>query len=126
MATRRAAFRGTIPSWPVSRTLTRKASPDQALAGELVEAGGDFAGAAVGGALGLIGGPVGVAAGAAGGVVATHVFRKVGAQLRRRWLDPREEVRVGGAFAFAAAQVARRIESGEPLRPDGFFEASRD
>jgi hypothetical protein len=97
---------------------------DKALAGELVEAGGDFAAAAVGGALGLIGGPVGVPAGAAGGVIATRMFRKVGAQMRRRWLDPREEVRVGGAFALAAAEVARRIEAGEALRSDGFFDAS--
>ena len=46
--------------------------------------------------------------------------------MRRRWLDPREEVRVAGAFALAAAEVARRIGDGEALRNDGFFAGAAD
>src|SRR4051794_36001546 len=95
---------------------------DAKLAGELVEAGGDFAGAAVGGALGLLGGPIGVAAGAAGGVLAARTFQKVGAALRRRGLDPRQEVRVGGTFALAAEKIQALIDSGAEFRNDGFFD----
>jgi hypothetical protein len=102
--------------------MASRSDDEKKLAGELIQSGEEFAGAAVGGALGLLGGPVGVAAGAAGGVVATRAFRKVGAQLRQRWLDPREEVRVGGAFALAAARIAERADAGERLRTDGFFD----
>ena len=97
---------------------------DVKLAGELVEAGGEFAGAAIGGALGLIGGPVGVVVGAGGGVLVTRTFKKVGAIVRQRWLDPRQEVRAGGAFALAAQKVQAQIDSGAKLRDDGFFEGA--
>ncbi|HEX3874776.1 MAG TPA: hypothetical protein VHW26_11560 [Solirubrobacteraceae bacterium] len=96
------------------------------LASELVAAGGDFAAASVGGALGLIGGPVGVVVGAAGGVAATRVFRRVGAQLRRRWLDPRQELRLAGAYTIAADQVKSRLAAGAQPRGDGFFESGVD
>jgi hypothetical protein len=88
----------------------------------LIESGSEMAGAAVGGALGLIGGPPGVAAGAVGGVLATRAFKRVGAELRGRLLGPRQEVRVGAAFAFAADDIRERLEQGEHERQDGWFE----
>ena len=96
------------------------------LARDLVKTGGEVAGAAVGGALGLIGGPVGVAAGAAGGVLATRVFRRIGAELEGRWLSPREHARVGGAFAIAASDIKSRLDAGESLREDGFLDGNDD
>lgn len=85
--------------------------------------GGEVAGAAVGGALGLIGGPVGIAAGAAGGVIATRIFRRIGSEVHSRWLSPREHSRVGGAFALAAAAIKFRLDAGESLRDDWFVAA---
>jgi hypothetical protein len=110
----------------VSEPAEVSVADEKRLASELVEAGGDFAGASIGGALGLIGGPVGVVAGAAGGVLATRAFRRVGAQLRQRWLDPRQELRLGGAYALAADLVQKRLEAGSTLRSDGFFEPTTD
>ena len=94
----------------------------EALVTELIEGGADLAGATMGGALGLIGGPPGVAAGAAGGVLVSRGLRRVGAELKRRILGPREEVRVGAALAFAGDYIKSRLDAGDEPRDDGFFE----
>lgn len=91
------------------------------LSRELIESGSELSGAMAGAAIGLIGGPPGALAGAAAGVALTHTFRWVGSELRQRVLGPREEVRVGGAYAIALARIDERIHEGEPLRP-GFAE----
>ena len=94
-------------------------------AAELIGAGSELVGATAGGALGLIGGPAGVAAGAAGGVVVTRVLKHIGAEVQQRWLGPRQRVRAGAAFASAIAEIGRRIDAGERLREDGFFDEGR-
>jgi hypothetical protein len=99
---------------------------DTKLVGELIEIGSEFGGAAAGSALTLIGGSTGMIAGAAGVAVVAQALKHVGAQLRQRLLDPRQEVRVGGAFTLAAAEIASRVEAGEHLRDDGFFDATAD
>jgi hypothetical protein len=88
----------------------------------LVENGAEIAGGAIGGAIGLIGGPAGVTLGAAGGVLAGKVFAHVGRELQLRLLGPRQHVRVGAAFAFAADQISARLLGGDELRDDGFFD----
>jgi hypothetical protein len=90
---------------------------------ELIEGGSEIAGAVVGGALGFIGGPPGVYAGAVGGVLVTRTLKRVGQEVRRRLLGPRQEVRVGAAFAFAADEIRQRLDRGDGLREDGWFES---
>jgi hypothetical protein len=92
--------------------------------GDLIESGSEIAGAAVGGALGLLGGPPGVAAGAVGGVLATRALKRMGAEVRLRLFGPRQEIRVGAAFAFAADEIRERLESGDEIRSDGWFEGN--
>jgi hypothetical protein len=94
-------------------------------AAELIDAGSELVGATASGALGLIGGPAGIAAGAAGGVVVTRVLNHIGAEVQQRWLGPRQRVRAGAAFASAIAEIGRRIDAGERLREDGFFDEGR-
>jgi hypothetical protein len=94
---------------------------DQALVTELFQGGADIAGASVGAAIGLVGGPPGALGGAAAGAVAGRVLSRVGADLQRRFLGPREGVRVGAAAAFAAAEIEAQLESGNQIRQDGFF-----
>ena len=97
------------------------------LALALIEDGSDLAGALVGGAIGLIGGPAGVALGAGGGVLAGRVLRRVGSELQLRVLGPRQHVRVGAAFYFAADQISARLLRGDELRTGGFFDrAAKD
>jgi hypothetical protein len=100
---------------------------DDKLVNELVESGSDIAGSAVGAALGFVaGGPVGAAAGAATGSGLSHVIKHVGSDLKRRFLGPREEVRVGAALAFAGSTINHLLEKGATPRQDGFFEPSPD
>jgi len=93
----------------------------------IIGAGADIAGAAIGGALGfLAAGPAGAAAGGAGGAAAAHALRSIGEETAGRLLGPREKVRVGGALAIAAEKIQSRIERGECLRQDDFFEQKRN
>lgn len=85
----------------------------------LVSAGADIAGAAVGGALGFIaGGPVGAAGAGAMGVGVTRVLRDVATRI----LSIRETTRVGATAAIAISSIKERLEHGEQLRNDDFFE----
>lgn len=99
---------------------------DQKLALELVEGGSEIAGAASGAAIGLLGGPGGAIGGAVAGVALTRVLKRVDADLKRRLLGPREEVRIGAAAAFAAATISQLLEAGHAPRQDGFFESHDD
>ena len=48
-------------------------------------------------------------------------FRWIGNELSERMIGPREKVRAGAVAAFAVADIHKRLESGENLRDDGFF-----
>jgi hypothetical protein len=107
--------------------VTESEKMNDKLVSELVESGSDIAGSAVGAALGFIaGGPVGAAAGAAAGSGLSHAMKNVGSDLKRRFLGPREEVRVGAALAFAGSTIDRLIEKGATPRRDGFFQLPRN
>lgn len=49
------------------------------------------------------------------------VLRNVGSDISERQLGAREEMRVGAAYAIAAAEINRRLKEGDALRNDGFF-----
>lgn len=85
--------------------------------------GSEIAGGAIGGALGfLAGGPVGAAAGGAVGASAASALKKIGHEVNDRYLSKREKVRAGGVLAIAADEIKKRIDSGDTLRADGFFD----
>lgn len=90
----------------------------------LINTGAEIAGGAVGGALGFLAvGPVGAALLGAGGAAAAAALKHIGEEASERLLSPREQVRVGGVLAIAAAEIRQRIEHGESVRTDGFFDA---
>ena len=89
----------------------------------LISNGAEIAGGAVGAALGFLAtGPVGAAVLGAGGIVAAKAFKQMGEEVSERILGPREKVRVGGVLAIAASEIKNRIEHGERIRTDGFFD----
>jgi hypothetical protein len=93
----------------------------------LIETGAEIAGGAIGGALGfLAGGPIGAAAFGAGGAAAAVALNRVGAEVSERLLGPRERVRIAGVLALAAAEIQHRLESGDTIRQDQFFERKTD
>jgi hypothetical protein len=90
----------------------------------LIEGGAELAAASIGAAVGLVGGPPGTFGGAAAGVAATRVLRRLGADVQKRMLAPRQRIRAGAAYAVAAEEIARRLQAGESPRADGFFDTS--
>jgi hypothetical protein len=89
----------------------------------LINTGAEIAGGAVGGALGfLAGGPIGAALLGAGGAAAAVVLKSIGEEASERFLGPREQVRVGGVLAIVAEEIRQRLEKGESIRADGFFD----
>jgi len=89
--------------------------------------GSEIAGGAIGGALGfLAGGPAGAAAGGALGASAATALKKVGHEVSDRYLSKREKIRAGGVLAIAADEIKKRIDSGDSLRSDGFFDQNNN
>ncbi len=103
--------------------VARRDEEDGQKSRELIETGSDIAGAAAGGALGLLGGPIGVAAGAVGGVVVTRTLKRVGAEIHDRVLASRQQTRAGATLAVAGDRIRVRLENAEQPRQDGFFES---
>jgi len=103
------------------RTMREQTNRDKLLA-LIRQHGPGIASSAVTGALGFLAGDPTTAASL--GVVSygvTKALEKVGGDVRDRKLSPREQMRVGAACAFVAAEVQERLDRGERLRDDGFF-----
>lgn len=91
---------------------------------EFIEPGSEIAGNVAGAAIGLMtAGPVGALAGAACGPVITSVFKRTCLELYDRVTSKREKIRAGAAAAYALTQIDERIQQGEQLRDDGFFDS---
>lgn len=61
-----------------------------------------------------------------GGVWLTHTLRWIGTEVAERWLGPREKVRIGAVYAFAAERIRENLEGGLQIREDGFFQEQPD
>ena len=100
--------------------------PPSALFERIRRLASDVAGGAGGAAAGLlIGGPLGAVAGAAGGPLLAAATRRVLGDVAGRFLSEREVVRIANAAFYAANEIAVRIERGDPLRGDGFFDSGK-
>lgn len=88
----------------------------------LLKIGSGALGGLAGSAVGLFfGGPEGAIAGGASGAALKEVLSTVG-EIGLRQLSRREEIRIGTAAISAGNTIALRLEAGEELRSDGFFE----
>ena len=84
----------------------------------------DLIGSGISGTLSLFSGVdplVGFLAGPAGVMVA-GMLKGIGKDIKERQLSAREDFRVGKALAIAALEIHQRMENGESLRNDGFFD----
>lgn len=89
-----------------------------------ISAPADVTGGMAGAALGfIVGGEPGALGRGAAGPLVTRSVRWVASELRSRFLGPREQIRIGTALTFAVEDVRARLEAGQSLRDDGFFEA---
>jgi len=93
---------------------------------KLVNVGSNIAGSAGGAVVGLLlGGPPGAIIGAALGPAVGEVFKKVGNDIAKRLLGPREEIRLGATMIFAIQKIDDNIKSGQQIRQDGFFKEEK-
>ena len=74
----------------------------------------------------VLGGSEGAFLGGALGSSAAIGFRWLGAEISSRYLGPREHQRVGYVFTLAASEIATRVEGGETVRQDGFFDENNN
>lgn len=88
----------------------------------LIEYGSQIVGGAAANALSIFAGDpsTALAFGAAGSAVGI-LFERLGQEISHRLLGPREKVRVGAVFALAASKIKERLDNGDFLRSDGFF-----
>ncbi len=65
-----------------------------------------------------------ITAGVAGGLGKAFEigFRTIGTEISERMIGPREKIRAGAVFAYAAADIRKRLEANENPRDDGFFD----
>ncbi len=85
----------------------------------LISMGGEITGPAAGSAIGfLVGGPGGAAVGGLSGVIISRGLSDITGRL----LSKREKVRVGATATYAITKVKARLDSGDELRNDGFFQ----
>jgi len=80
--------------------------------------GSEITGGAIGGAIGLIGGPAGAIAGGGLGVLTAQLTNEI----IERSLSDRQKVRIAATSTFLFEGVAERLENGEKIRNDNFFD----
>lgn len=92
--------------------------------GVLAGPGIDAVGGALGSAIGLLAeGPAGALLGGAAGPPVTFALRQVAAEIKRRFLSPREEERIATALTVAAERIQAHLAAGRVPRDDRFFDA---
>lgn len=96
--------------------------PDQKGVVELLGAGSEVAGGVAGAAIGVMAaGPVGGLIGGGVGPIVAYALKKLGNEIHRRLLSPREQQRIGGVIAYAVQRIKEKLDAGEQVRSDGFF-----
>ena len=83
----------------------------------------EIVGSGIGGVLGFLAGdPITATFGSIGGTVAAMALKNIGQEFSERQLSPQENYRVGKVLAIATFEIHQRLENGENLRNDGFFD----
>jgi|SRR5690606_23347897 len=82
--------------------------------------GAEITGGIVGGAFGLIGGPIGSIAGGGLGVLSAQLIQEI----IERSLSNRQQIRIAATSTFIFEGIKTRLDNGETIRNDNFFERS--
>ncbi len=82
----------------------------------------EIVGSGIGGVLGFLAGdPIAATFGSAAGTIVAGILKNIGQEFSKRELSPREDFKVGKVLAIAALEIHQRLEKGENVRNDGFF-----
>ena len=83
----------------------------------------EITGGGLGAALGFLAGdPLMAAFASTTGITVAGLLKNIGQEFSKRQLSPQEDFRVGKVLAIATLEIHQRIEKGESLRDDGFFD----
>jgi hypothetical protein len=82
--------------------------------------GAEITGGIIGGAVGLIGGPIGSIAGGGLGVLSAQLIQEI----IERSLSNRQQIRIAATSIFIFDGIKTRLDNGETIRNDNFFERS--
>ena len=86
---------------------------------ELVHTGSALTGATLGVTLGFAGGPPGAVLGAFIGTSMGRALKNIGDEvIKRRYLAPRERIRVGAVFTYGLDTIRKNFEDGKEIRRD--------
>ena len=89
----------------------------------LINAGSDITGNVTGAAIGLLAaGPIGAVLGAASGPIVGRVINKICSEIYDRQISKRQISRAGATAGFAIYQIKERLDAGDDIRNDGFFD----
>ena len=89
---------------------------------ELVNSGSALTGATLGVTLGFAaGGPPGAVLGAFIGTSMGRALKNIGDEVIRRYLGPRERIRVGAVFTYGLDKIRKNFEDGKEIRMDEFL-----
>lgn len=94
---------------------------------EIIQTGSEIGGG-VGGAIigGLLAGPAGGVIGGAAGPLLTRLFIKAGNEIKQRFFGEREKMRIGFTYGIGYQKINLRLEKGDLIRSDGFFDNSEN
>ena len=83
----------------------------------------EIVGGGIGAVLGFLASdPIMAAFSGAGGAAAAGILKNIGQEFSNRVLSPREDFRVGKVLVITSREIYQRLENGENLRNDGFFD----
>ena len=89
----------------------------------LVTAGSEITGNVAGAVIGLLtAGPIGAVLGAVSGPVVGRVISKICTEIYDRQISKRQISRAGATAGFAIWQIKERLDAGDDIRNDGFFD----
>lgn len=89
----------------------------------LVTAGSEITGNVTAAVIGLLtAGPIGAVLGAASGPVVVRVINKICTEIYDRQISKRQISRAGATAGFAIWQIKERLDAGDDIRNDGFFD----
>lgn len=90
---------------------------------ELIESASEIVGSVSGTFIGAaLLGPTGLLISGVSGAIIKRLFVKAGKEIGKRYLGDRETARIGYTYALAFQKIKLRLENGESLRDDDFFE----
>jgi hypothetical protein len=92
---------------------------------EIIQTGSEISGGAVGAIAGsIIAGPVGGIIGGAVTPILIRLFSAAGQEIKQRVIGEREKVRIGYTYGIGYKKISDRLENGETMRSDNFFDSS--